>query len=88
MCSQFDASCAILDFCVDVFVFGAGMRDYLTQKNVAVLALLQKKLQFFRDKVMIDAGDLDRSSVGDVRPVANWINRFKFALSDGGRELE
>ena len=64
------------------------MRDYLTQKNVAVLALLQKKLQFLRDKVKIDVGDVDRSSVGDSRLVANWNARFKFAVSEEGRELQ
>ena len=55
---------------------------------MAVLALLQKKLQFFRDKVKIDAGDVDRSSVGDARLVANWNARFTFALSEEGRELQ
>ena len=60
----------------------------MTQRNVAVPALLQKKLQFLRDKVKIDVGGVDRSSVGDTRPVANWNSRFKFAVSEEGRELQ
>ena len=55
---------------------------------MAVPALLQKKLQFLRDKVKIDVGGVDRSSVGDTRPVANWNSRFKFAVSEEGRDLE
>ena len=64
------------------------MRGYLTLRNAAVPALLQNKLQLSRGKLTFEAGDLDRSRVGDVRPVANWNNRFKFALSEEGRELQ
>ena len=60
----------------------------MTQRNVAVPALLQKKLQFLRDKVKIDVGSVDRSSVGDTRPVANWNSHFKFAVSEEGRDLQ
>ena len=55
---------------------------------MAVPALLQKKLQFLRDKVKIDVGGVDHSSVGDTSPVANWNSRFKFAVSEEGRDLE